>query len=215
MALAQMARNQGGPPLAAQIIAYGAGEFEVSNPELGDLPFLRSADCHYYWDMYAPAEWTRKETEFRLREEKQKKLEAATIGFAQPGQMQAERDANQQGEGSSPVRPEGHFGRNATKWFSFDLPVDPAHPLTLIVTYSNDNAGASACDVLVDGQKVGDRTGARRSPEQVIQFSDVEYQIPGDLLAGKKKVTVRFEATNGRSTPSVFGIRIVRSDMER
>ena len=57
-------------------------------------------------------------------------MDAATIGFAQPGQMQAERDFNQQGEGSSPVRVENRFGRNATKWFSFDLPVDPTHPLT-------------------------------------------------------------------------------------
>ena len=165
--------------------------------------------------MYAPAEWTKKETEFRAQEEKQKKLEAATVGFAQPGQMQAERDSNQQGEGSAPVRPEGHFGRNATKWFSFDLPVDPSHPQTLIVTYSNDNVGGSACDVLVDGKKIGEQTGARRSPEQLIRFSDVKYVIPADLVAGKKKVTVRFEVTNGRSTPSVFGIRVVRSDMER
>jgi hypothetical protein len=129
--------------------------------------------------------------------------------------MQTERDSNQQGEGSTPVRPEGHFGRNATKWFSFDLPVDPSHPLTLIVTYSNDNVGGSACDVLVDGKKVGDRTGGRRSPEQEIHFFDVEYQLPADLVADKKKVTVRFDATNARSTPSVFGIRMVRSDMER
>jgi len=145
----------------------------------------------------------------------QKKLEAATIGFAQPGQMQAERDTNQQGEGSAPVRAEGHFGRNATKWFSFDLPVDPAHPLTLIVTWANENAGQSACDIVVEGRKLGERTGARRSPEQVIRFSDAEYPLPADLVAGKKKVTVRFEATGGRSTPSVFGIRIVRADLER
>lgn len=185
--------------------------------EIDFVPFYQLPRRRYaiYWDMYVPAEWSKRETEFRAREEKQKKLEAATIGFAQPGQMQTERDANQQGEGSAPVRPEGHFGRNATKWFSFDLPVDPAHPLTLIVTYSNDNAGGSACDVSVDGKKIGERTGGRRSPEQEIRFSDVEYPLPADLVAGKKKVTVRFDATNGRSTPSVFGIRIVRSDMER
>jgi len=185
--------------------------------EIDFAPFYQLPRRRYavYWDMYAPAEWTRKETEFRAREEKQKKLEAATLGFAQPGQMQTERDFNQQGDGSLPVRAEGHFGRNATKWFSFDLPVNPAHPLTLVITYSNENARQSACDVLVDGKKVGERTGARRSPEQEIRFFDVEYQIPADLAADKKKVTVRFEATNGRSTPSVFGIRIVRSDMER
>jgi hypothetical protein len=164
--------------------------------------------------MYTPAEWTKRETDYLAREEKRKKLEVATIAFAQPGQMQAERDSSQQGEDSSPVRVEDRFGRAAAKWFSFDLPVDPAQPLTLIVTYSNENRGASACDILIGARKVGEQTGPRRSPEQVIRFFDVEYPIPADLIADKRGVTVRFEAKNGRSTPSVFGVRIVRTGAE-
>ncbi len=185
--------------------------------EIDFMPFYQLPRRRYavYWDMYTPTEWTKKETDYRAEAEKQKKMEAATVGFAQPGQMQAERDTNQQGESSAPVQVENHNGRAATKWFSYDLPVDAAHPLTLIVTYSNENRGPSACDVLVDGKKVGDQTGPRRSPEQLIRFFDTEYKIPADLITGKSKVTVRFEAANGRSTPSVFGVRIVRSDMER
>jgi hypothetical protein len=185
--------------------------------EIDFVPFYQLPRRRYavYWDMYTPVEWTKRETGYRAREAKQKMLEAATIAFAQPGQMQAERDANQQGESSSPVQVENRNGRSATKWFSYDLPVDPAHPLTLIVTYSNENRGPSACDVLLDGKKVGEQTGPRRSPEQQISFFDVEYRIPADLIANKTKVTVRFEVANGRSTPSVFGVRIVRSDMER
>ena len=83
------------------------------------------------------------------------------------------------------------------------------------MTYSNENRGPSACDVLVDGKKVGEQTGARRNPEQEIRFFDVEYTLPADLIADKTKITVRFEATGERPTPSVFGVRIVRSDMER
>jgi DUF1680 family protein len=181
------------------------------------VPFYELPRHRYavYWDMYSPAEWSKREEDYRAREAKLKKLEAATVGFAQPGQMQAERDANQQGDGSSPVRVEDRFGRTASKWFSFDLPVDTAHPVTLIVTYSNENRGPSVCDVLVDGKKVGDQTGQRHSPEQLVRFYDVEYPLPAETVAGKNKVTVRFEATNGRSTPSVFGVRIVRSDMDR
>ena len=129
--------------------------------------------------------------------------------------MQAERDANQQGEDSAPVRVEDRFGRAAGKWFSFDLAADPAHPMTLIVTYSNENRGPGGCDVLVEGKKVGEQASQRHSPQQLVQFFDVEYPIPAELVADKKKVTVRFEVTNGRSTPSVFGIRTVRSDMPR
>jgi DUF1680 family protein len=183
--------------------------------EIDFVPFYQVPRRRYavYWDMYTPTDWSNRQTEILAREAKQKKLEAATVGFAQPGQMQGERDANQQGENSNPVRVENHFGRNATKWFSFDLPVESGRPLTLVVTYSNDNLPQSACDVVVDGKKLGEQTGARRSPEQEVKFFDIEYPLPADLIAGKKKVTVRFEARNDRSTPSVFGLRIVRSDM--
>jgi hypothetical protein len=64
------------------------------------------------------------------------------------------------------------------------------------------------------GLKLGEQTVARCSPEQEVRFFDVEYPIPAGLIADKEKITVRFEATNTRSTPSVFGNRIIRSDME-
>ena len=197
------------------------GTFRTTNVglknEIEFAPFYQLPRRRYavYWDMFTPAEWTKKEADYRAEEEKMKKMEAASVGFVQPGQMQAERDSNQQGEGSSPVQSERRFGRYSTKWFSFDLPVDPAHPMTLIVTFSNDNRGPSACDVLVDGKKVGEQTGPRRSPEQPIRFFDVEYKLPAELIGAKKKITVRFEGANGRSTPSVFGIRMVRADSQR
>src|SRR5260370_28507396 len=65
--------------------------------EVDFVPFYQLHRRRYavYWDMYTPAEWTKKEIEHRAREEKQKKLEAATISLEQPGQIQAERDSNQ------------------------------------------------------------------------------------------------------------------------
>ena len=53
------------------------------------------------------------------------------------------------------------------------------------------------------------------SADYILGIFDGEYRIPADLVAEKKKVTVRFEGSNGRSTPSVFGVRIVRADVER
>ena len=71
--------------------------------------------------------------------------------------------------------------------------------------------GPSFSDVLVDGKKVGEQEPDCGALEQEIRYFDVEYPVPADSIADKKKVTVRFEATNGRSTPSVFGVRIVRA----
>ncbi len=137
------------------------------------------------------------------------------MAFAQPGQMQTERDFNEQGEESSPFQLEGRYGRRATKWFSFDLPVETGHPITLMVTFSNDARRKGSFDILVEGKKVGEQETERRSPEQDVRFFDAEYAIPSELIAGKQKVTVRFEAAEGSDIPGVFGIRIVRSDQAR
>ena len=53
--------------------------------EIDFVPFYQLPRRRYavYWDMYSPAEWTKRETEVRTREEQQKKLEAATIAFVQ------------------------------------------------------------------------------------------------------------------------------------
>jgi uncharacterized protein len=180
------------------------------------VPFYQLPERRYavYWDVFAPQEWQKRSKAYADEQENQKKIEAATVAFAQPGQMQAERDFNEQGEDSSPVQLQQHYGRRGKKWFSFDLPVDPAHLMSVIVTYSNDGRDRSFA-VLVDGKKLGEETMPRRTPEQDIRFFDVAYAIPADLVQGKTKVTVCFEATNGNDIAGVFGIRMVRADLAR
>ena len=161
-------------------------------------------------------EWATKSAAYQAEEDKEKKLQAATIGFAQPGQMQSERDFAEQGEDSAPVQLNGRYGRQGTKWFSYDLPVDPASPAILVVTYSNEVRGRKGgVDVLVDGVKVGEQTMERRTPEQDLRFFDVKYALPIEMVKGKQKVTVRFQAKEGDAIPGVFGIRTVRADAVR
>lgn len=181
------------------------------------IPFYELPRRKYaiYWDMFTPEEWKKKSEAYAAEQEKQKKLEAATVAFAQPGQMQTERDFNEQGEESSPVHLEGHYGRRGMKWFSFDLPVEAGHPMELLVTFSNDGRRKGTFDVSVEGKKVGEQSTERRSPEQEVRFFDAEYAIPPELIEGKQKVTVRFEATAGSDIPGVFGIRMVRADQAR
>jgi uncharacterized protein len=181
------------------------------------VPFYQLPRRRYaiYWDMFTPEEWKKKSEVFAAEEEKQKKLEAATVAFAQPGQMQTERDFNQQGDDSAPVQLMERYGRRGTKWFSFDLPVDAGHPMGLVVTFSNDARRKGSFDILVDGKKVGEQATERRSPEQDVRFFDVEYAIPSELVEGKQKVSVRFEASTGSDIPGVFGIRTIRANVAR
>ena len=178
------------------------------------FPFYRLHRHTYaiYWDLFTPTEWDQRAAELAAQRERQRKLEAATVGFVQPGEMQAERDANMQGEDTEPLRLQSRAGRRGTKWFSFDLPVDPARPMALVVTYNHDEWQERKFDVLVDGTRVGQQTIERRGP---MRFFDVEYAVPADVLKGKQKVTVKFQADTGSEIGAVFGLRMIRADAGR
>jgi hypothetical protein len=187
------------------------------NQDVDFVPFYQLPRRRYgiYWDLFTQREWEKKIQADAAEQEKQKRLEAATVAFLQPGQAQTEKDFNFQGEDSSQVRVQGRYARRGTKWFSFDLPVDPSHPMILAVTYTNDEQQKRTFDVLVDGKKVGEQTMERRSPEQDVRFFSVEYALPAELIKGKQKVTVRFEATGGNGIGAVLGIRVIRADAPR
>ncbi len=176
------------------------------------VPFYRLHRRTYtvYWDILTPERWEERAAALKAADEARRKLEAATVAFVQPGQMQAERDFAMRGGETSPVQLRGRYGRRAVDWFSFDLPVDPSAPLELIVTYNREERAERAFAVLIDGLKLGEQRIARRSPQEKEEFFDVVYPLPAEAVAGKRKVTVRFEGTEGRETGAVYGIRVVR-----
>ncbi|HEY8459605.1 MAG TPA: DUF6805 domain-containing protein, partial [Blastocatellia bacterium] len=179
-------------------------------------PFYRLHRRVYsiYFDLFTPAEWEKKAAEALAAQERLRKLEAATVAFVdQPGEAHSERDFNQRGEDTRPVRVGGRSGRSARKWFSFDLPVDSAHPLKLIVTYHGEERATRTFEILVDGVRIGEQRVERHRPGSPSKsFFDVDYAIPAELVKGKQKVTARFQATGGNETAGVFGVRIVRAD---
>jgi DUF1680 family protein len=179
-------------------------------------PFYRLHRRAYsiYFDLFTPAEWEKKAAELLAAQERQRKLEAATVAFVdQPGEVYSERDFNQRGEETTPVRIGGRPGRGARKWFSFDLPVDAAHPMKLIVTYHGEERATRTFEILVDDTRVGEQRIERHRPGSPTKsFFDVEYAIPAELAQGKQKVTVRFQATGGNETAGVFGVRVVRGE---
>ena len=180
--------------------------------EFAPLYLLPRRKYAVYWDIFTPEGWKKHSAAYEAEQKKQQDLQAATISFAQPGEMQSERDFNEQGDQSAPVVWHGQHGRSGKGWFSLDLPTDAARPSTLRVTYGGEGRRESKVDILVDGQKVGDHFEPARSPEQDERFVDADYAIPAKLTAGKKKVTVRIESQEGSEIRGIFGVRIVRTD---
>ena len=196
----------------------GVGRDSTGSGHVSDadfVPFYRLHRRTYaaYWDLYTPAEWETKAASLAAAQEKQRRLEAATVGYAQPGEMQPERNFHQQGEDTTPDRVLGRAGRRGKNWFSFDLPVDPAHPMTLIVTYSTQEFRERTFDLLADGTRIGRQKIERQGPGSAsAEFFDVAYPLPAAVVADKSRVTVRFQATGGNEIAAVFGLRMIRAD---
>jgi len=198
------------PGKPGQFRTHGVGRDE----DVDFMPFYRLHRRTYavYWDLFTTAEWEQKKTQYAAAEQRHRRLEAATVAFVQPGEMQPERDFNYQGEDSRPVRVMGRAGRRGKKWFSFDLPVEPQHPMALVVTYNHDEWRKRTFEILIDGKLLKEQTVERRGP---MRFFDVKYPMPAEMVKGKTKVTVRFQATGGNEIAAVFGIRMIRADAER
>jgi hypothetical protein len=184
---------------------------------IGDValaPFYRTQERSYsvYFDVLTQADFDARGTAMAAERERGYRLEAATVAFVQPGEMQPERDYNYRSDPADrqPGRTGGRGSRGGTGWFSFDLPVEATAPMAVIVTYFNE-VGLPALladfDILVDGTKIGSYV----PNETASGLYPAQYAVPAALVSNKTKVTVRFEARGGSRIVPVCGVRMVRA----
>jgi DUF1680 family protein len=180
------------------------------------VPFYRLHRRTYtaYFDLFTPAEYEKKKAEIAAERDRERKLDAASVAHVQAGEMQPERDFNQQGENTRDVTQEGRRGRSAAGngWFSYDVPVDPARPMSLVVTYCRDSRRPRRFDIVIDGQKLAE---VAFEPNSEPVFEDVEYKVPAEMVKGRERVTVRFQGTGAGDVGPVFGVRMIRADAAR
>ena len=178
-------------------------------------PFYRTQERTYsvYFDVVSQQQFDARVAALDAEKARVRRLEAATIGFVQPGDTNSEKSANYQSDPADRlvVRAVDKSSRGGPGWFSFELPVDPAADTALVVTYLNERGLAPArgnFEIQVDGTSIAHF----EMNEQAVGFYDATYHIPSTLTQGKNKITVRFQAAQpGRIAP-VFGVRTARAD---
>ena len=203
----QWLRPINGQPGAFQSVNVGRAPDGAHDIELRPFYQLHQRTYSTYWNLYTPVQWQTESAKIAGERERQRELEAATVAFVQPGEMQPERDFNQQGENTQPVRVAGRAARRGSNWFSFDVPVDAAQPMALVVTYNSDERRTRTFNIKADGQIIASPTVTRQLPAR---FYDAQYPLPVALTRGKQKITIRFEATGGNEIAAVFGLRVIR-----
>lgn len=173
-------------------------------------PFYSIQDESYsvYWDVFTPEAWKVEEKAYADKQRKASELAKRTVDELRVGEMQPERDHNFTGDKTE-------TGESYTrKWrvandggsFSFDMKVGTGTH-TLICTYwGMDNRGRKF-DILVNGQKIASEDLNKYKDSK---FYDISYSIPPDLLKGKQRITLTFQAKAQQQAGPVYGIRLVK-----
>ncbi len=176
------------------------------------VPLFRIQDQFYgvYWTRFTPKQWRDQEAKLHEREESRRTLEAITVDFVQPGEMQPERDHALEGDRTNNGEHRGLRWRDAYRgsWFSYAMKVPAEGRSRLICTYWGSDSGDREFDILVDNTKIATQTLDNNKPGE---FFDVAYDIPPELTKGNTKVRVKFQAHPLKTAGGVFGCRIVRA----
>ena len=160
-----------------------------------------------YWRILNQKQWEEQERDRKEREARQaareKELAARTADRVKIGDEDSEKAHGLKGQATAAGRHLGRSWRHAGGgWFSYELKVLPGRPMTLMCTYWGDETGRRTFDVMVDDKKIATQTLAHDRPGE---FFDVEYRVPPELTAEKRKVTVKFQAQPGNTAGGVFG----------
>ncbi len=186
---------------------------DEQNPSVTLFPFYQASSQRYevYWDRFTPGEWQAKRVEYQRELARRRALEARTIDFVTAGDEQDERDHNFTGDRTETRESNERTLRFAETngWFAWTLKVLPDQPQELSIDLRGGRDGAGL-DVLVDGAKIG--TGPADGPRSRGNLEPTTFLLSPDLLKGKDKVTVRFQAPAGHRGASVASVRVLKPE---
>ena len=160
-----------------------------------------------FWDVFTEESWKEYNKENQTKLEEQRKIDAKTIDFFQPGEMQPERDHNFKGENLDLGILHGRKYRLAYKsWMSCDLKIQPQKTNLLLIDYWGAFTGSKTFDVFIDDTKIATEN---LSAINKGLFLTRMYEIPQQISKSKNKITIRFVAHNGHRAGPVFGVRTI------
>jgi len=173
------------------------------------IPFFRLHDARYtvYWPQSTPGEYARLRAENAAKEAERLALDARTVDGVAPGEQQPEADHGFQGEGAEAGVDKGRHWRRAGKWFSYRLNDPRREARTLRLTFARADGGRRV-EVVVNGQRLGEVVLAKDAAQD---FPTHDIALPASLaLDTAGRLEVRFVAQEGKGTPNLYGVRLLR-----
>jgi DUF1680 family protein len=166
-----------------------------------------------YWQLAKAETWQAEVHRISAEEEIiRRDLEERTVDSVNMGEQQPEVDHAFKGEKTksgynNALNRRWRDARDGG-WFSYVLSVDAAGPLELVCTYWGGDADNREFDILVDGKVAATEKLKGKKTGQLI---DIAYPLTNSALAGKKSVTVKFQAKPGQTAGGLFGCRVMKA----
>ena len=184
---------------------------EVAQPRNFVLrPFYLMHERRYsvYWDLFSNERWSQYQFNYQAELKRKKDLEAKTMDFFQPGEMQEERDHNFRGEKIRVMDFRHNKARVADRggWFSFELNIDSTNKAGLVIHYWGGFTGSKTFDILVNGEKIATENISGKKDGE---FIDIQYDIPESLILDGNKIVVKFQPHEGSRGGPIFGARTI------
>jgi len=203
-------------PVAGKPMTFKATDLFLAKKDtsLELIPFSRIHDSRYmmYWMLL-----TDQKALDSLAAEQQAALllDAKTIDKVAPGEQQPEADHLMQSLNSSKGTSQGEFYRDAGScndgsggYVSYVMSTKEEINLSLMVRYWGNESCTRTFDILIDGKKLATENIVGKWNKN--EFINQTYEIPNDMVAGKKEVTVRFQASTGM-VGGIFYLRMLRN----
>ena len=202
-----------GKPLHFTLTTKMVNEPNETNGANELMPFFELHDSRYmmYWLALSEDNYQGYLDNLAKQEQERQELEARTTDKVQPGEQQPESDHFMETDHSFTGNTNDVFFRDARNgnYFSYLMQTGGNTDLALRLQYWGVGEWKShEFDILVDDQLVTsvNNTGKYR----ISKFVYETYDIPAELLKGKKQVRVKFVAKPGKQIGEIYGVRLIK-----
>jgi hypothetical protein len=159
------------------------------------IPFYRMFGQRYavYWNIYTPQEW-------QALQDSRPRLAAGVVDRVRVGDQQSDREHNFQAWRFEKGERNGRNWVKSPLSFRYDLSVDPEQASVLTCVFGAGEK-ESSFEILVDGVKIAAQSiGAAQATELV----EKTYDIPAELISGKRRIAITFRARDNKSTAELY-----------
>jgi len=204
-------------PVAGKPLTFTITDVKMINPiDVVFEPFYKIHDARYmmYWMALSNTGYRTYLDSIAVIEKQKLELKKRTVDFVAPGEQQPEADHLIQKQNSNTGNQHDEFWRDARDigYFSYELSINNETGLSLLVKYWGAEWGNRKFEIYIDDKKLitEDNTGKWNQSE----FQNIEYAIPDEMVKGKNKVRVKFQALPGNTAGAVYYLQLIRKTID-